>query len=65
MIEPDPKDIQRYKRSLFALYEQEGKSVSNLIEYTAEAMAFLEANSRHNQEILMEIIKEERQRCKK
>lgn len=40
IIEGDKKEIERNKRSLHALYRQEGDSLMKLIDYCAESMAY-------------------------
>ncbi len=62
MIEPDEKEIEKYRNSLHAVLHDCG--VNEMINCAAEAYAYQIALNKHNMSIILETIKEDRKRNK-
>lgn len=60
VTEAKKEDIERCKKSFWALYAQGGNSVAKLIDSLAESMAYQYALNRTHNELIRDLVREDR-----
>lgn len=58
------EDIEKHKRSLWALFRQNRQDAADLISHMAQVLAHHDADRRNSQEIIGEFIKADRVRAR-